>query len=183
MLPFAKAHQNCPNEDNLVQLAYKGRGIQMPKGEGKVVAQNKKANHDYFIEETYEAGIVLQGTEIKAIRAGRVNLKESYARVHNGEVFLYGMHISPYEQGNRYNHEPLRTRKLLLHKKQINQLIGDTKEIGYALVPLKLYMKNGFAKVLIGLGKGKKNYDKRETLKRKEANRSIERALRDRQKM
>lgn len=158
-------------------------GREMPKGEGKVVAQNKKANHDYFIEETYEAGIVLQGTEIKAIRGGRVNLKESYARVHNGEVFIYGMHISPYEQGNRYNHEPLRTRKLLLHKKQINKLIGDTKEIGYALVPLKLYMKNGFAKVLIGLGKGKKNYDKRETLKKKEANRNIERALRDRQKM
>lgn len=158
-----------------------GRG--MPKGEGKLVAQNKKANHDYFIEETYEAGIVLQGTEIKAIRAGRVNLKESYARIINGEVFLLGMHISPYEQGNRYNHDPLRTRKLLLHRKQINKLIGDTKEAGYALVPLKLYFKNGYAKVLIGLGKGKKNYDKRETLKRKEANRSIERALRERQKM
>jgi SsrA-binding protein len=158
-------------------------GRDMPKGEGKLVAQNKKANHDYFIEETYEAGIVLQGTEIKAIRAGRVNLKESYARIINGEVFLLGMHISPYEQGNRYNHDPLRTRKLLLHRKQINKLIGDTKEAGYALVPLKLYFKNGYAKVLIGLGKGKKNYDKRETLKRKEANRSIERALRERQKM
>jgi SsrA-binding protein len=155
----------------------------MPKGEGKVVAQNKKANHDYFIEDTYEAGIVLQGTEIKAIRGGRVQLKDSYARVHNGEMFLYNMHISPYEQGNRYNHEPLRTRKLLLHKRQIAQLIGETKEAGYALVPLKLYLKNGFAKVLIGLGKGKKNYDKRETLKKKEAGRDIERAFRERQKM
>lgn len=155
----------------------------MPKGLGKVIAQNKKANHDYFIEETYEAGIVLQGTEIKAIRAGRVNMKDSYARIINGEVFLVGMHISPYEQGNRYNHDPLRTRKLLLHKKQIDKLIGETKEVGYALVPLKMYLKNGFAKVLIGLAKGKKNYDKRETLKKKEAKREVERAFRDRQKM
>lgn len=155
----------------------------MPKGEGKVVAQNKKAYHDYFIEETYEAGIVLQGTEIKSIRAGRVNLKDSYARIHNGEMFLYSMHVSPYEQGNRYNHDPLRTRKLLLHKKQINTLIGETKEAGYALVPLKVYLKNGFAKVLIGLAKGKKKYDKREDLKQKEAKREIERAFRERQKM
>jgi SsrA-binding protein len=155
----------------------------MPKGLGKVIAQNKKANHDYFIEETYEAGIVLQGTEIKAIRAGRVNMKDSYARIINGEVFLVGMHISPYEQGNRYNHDPLRTRKLLLHKKQIDKLIGETKEVGYALVPLKMYLKNGFAKVLIGLAKGKKNYDKRETLKKKEAKREMERAFRDQQKM
>ena len=155
----------------------------MPKGEGKVVAQNKKANHDFFIEETYEAGIVLLGTEIKAIRGGRVQLKDSYARIQNGEMFLHNMHISPYEQGNQFNHEPLRVRKLLLHKRQIAQLIGETKETGYALVPLKLYLKNGFAKVLIGLGKGKKNYDKRETLKKKEAGRDIERAFRERQKM
>jgi SsrA-binding protein len=128
----------------------------MPKGSGKVVAQNKKANHDYSIEETYETGIVLQGTEIKAIRAGRVNLKDAFARVQQGEVFLHNMHISPYEQGNRYNHEPLRTRKLLLHRKEISKLIGLTKEEGYALVPLKVYLKNGFAKVLLGLGKGKK---------------------------
>ncbi|MCQ6275672.1 SsrA-binding protein SmpB [Bacillus sp. V3B] len=155
----------------------------MPKGAGKVIAQNKKANHDYFIEETYEAGIVLQGTEIKAIRAGRVNMRDSYARIINGEVFLVGMHISPYEQGNRYNHDPLRTRKLLLHKKQIDKLIGETKEVGYALIPLKIYLKNGFAKALIGLAKGKKNYDKRESLKKKEAKREMERAFRDRQKM
>ncbi|MFB6468639.1 SsrA-binding protein SmpB [Cytobacillus sp. Hz8] len=154
----------------------------MPKGTGKMIAQNKKAYHDFFIEDTYEAGIVLQGTEIKSIRAGKVNLKDSYARIHNGEVFLYSMHISPYEQGNRYNHDPLRTRKLLLHNREIAKLIGDTKEIGYSLVPLKLYLKNGYAKILLGLAKGKKKYDKREDLKRKEAKRDIERAFRERQK-
>lgn len=155
----------------------------MPKGEGKVVAQNKKAYHDYYIEETYEAGMVLQGTEIKSIRAGKVNLKDSYARIQNGEMFLLNMHVSPYEQGNRYNHDPLRQRKLLLHKREINKLFGETREAGYALVPLKIYLKNGFAKVLIGLAKGKKNYDKREVLKQKEAKRDIERAFRERQKM
>lgn len=155
----------------------------MPKGVGKTIAQNKKAYHDYFIEETFEAGLVLQGTEIKAIRAGRVNLKDSYAQIKNGEMFLFGMHISPYEQGNRYNHDPLRTRKLLLHRKEINKLIGETKEQGYSIVPVKLYLKNGYAKVLIGLAKGKKKYDKREDLKKKEAKRDIERAFRDRQKM
>lgn len=155
----------------------------MPKGEGKVVSQNKKAYHDYFIEETYEAGLVLQGTEIKSIRAGKCNLKDSYARIQNGEAWLYSMHVSPYEQGNRYNHDPLRPRKLLLHNKEIAKLYGETKEAGMALVPLKVYLKNGFAKVLIGLAKGKKNYDKRETLKKKEANREIERAFRDRQKI
>lgn len=104
----------------------------MPKGSGKVLSQNKKANHDYFIEETYETGIVLQGTEIKSIRAGRVNMKDSFAKIERGEVFLHNMHISPYEQGNRYNHDPLRTRKLLMHRKEINKLIGLTKEKGYS---------------------------------------------------
>ncbi|MFJ7977570.1 SsrA-binding protein SmpB [Peribacillus sp. JNUCC 23] len=155
----------------------------MPKGTGKQLAQNKKAYHDYFIEETFEAGIVLQGTEIKAIRAGKANLKDSFAKIERGELYLHNMHVSPYEQGNRYNHDPLRTRKLLLHRKEINKLIGETKETGYTIVPLKVYLKNGFAKVLIGLGKGKKQYDKREDLKRKEAKRDIERAFRDRQKM
>jgi SsrA-binding protein len=156
-------------------------GVHMPKGESKTVAQNKKANHDYFIEETFEAGIVLQGTEIKSIRAGRVNLKDSFARIQKGEVFIYNMHISQYEQGNRYNHDPLRTRKLLLHRKQINKLIGETKEQGYSLVPLKMYIKDGFAKVLLGLGRGKKKYDKREDLKKKEAKREIERVFKARQ--
>lgn len=152
----------------------------MPKGSGKVVAQNKKANHDFFIEETIEAGIVLQGTEIKSIRNGRVNMKDSFARVSNGEVFLHNLHISPYEQGNIHNHEPTRMRKLLLHKKQIAKLIGETQQAGYSLVPIKMYVKDGYAKVLIGLGKGKKKYDKREDLKRKQMNRDVARALKDR---
>lgn len=155
----------------------------MPRGEGKLIAQNKKARHDFSIEETYETGIVLQGTEIKSLRAGRANLKDSFARIHNAEVFLYNLHISPYEQGNRYNHDPLRTRKLLLHKKEIAKLIGITKEPGYSLIPLKIYMKNGFAKVLLGLGKGKRQYDKREDLKQKQAKRDVDRALKDRQKI
>lgn len=150
--------------------------------EGKVVAKNKKATHDYFIEETYEAGIVLTGTEIKSIRAGKANIKDAYARIKNGEIYLWNAHISPYEQGNRYNHDPLRTRKLLLQKKQIAKLIGTTKEQGYTLVPLKIYIKNGFAKLLIGVGKGKKNYDKRHALKEKDAKRQIEKAFRERQK-
>lgn len=143
----------------------------MPKGDGKLVAQNKKARHDYAIEETFEAGIVLQGTEIKSVRNARVNLKDSYARIDKGEIFLHNMHISPYEQGNRYNHDPLRTRKLLLHKKQISRLIGETKESGYSIVPLKMYIKDGYAKVLIGVARGKKKYDKRQDLKQKEAKR------------
>lgn len=155
----------------------------MPKGVGKQLAQNKKAYHDYFIEETFEAGIVLNGTEIKSIRKGKANLKDSFAKIERGELYLHNMHVSPYEQGNRYNHDPLRTRKLLLHRKEINKLIGETKEVGYTIVPLKLYLKNGYCKVLIGLGKGKKQYDKREDLKKKEAKRDIERAFRDRQKM
>ncbi|HDU7276501.1 TPA: SsrA-binding protein SmpB [Listeria monocytogenes] len=153
----------------------------MPKGDGKLVAQNKKARHDYAIEETFEAGIVLQGTEIKSVRNARVNLKDSYARIDKGEIFLHNMHISPYEQGNRYNHDPLRTRKLLLHKKQISRLIGETKESGYSIVPLKMYIKDGYAKVLIGVARGKKKYDKRKDLKQKEAKRDIERAFKERQ--
>ncbi|EAE2446113.1 SsrA-binding protein SmpB [Listeria monocytogenes] len=153
----------------------------MPKGDGKLVAQNKKARHDYAIEETFEAGIVLQGTEIKSVRNARVNLKDSYARIDKGEIFLHNMHISPYEQGNRYNHDPLRTRKLLLHKKQISRLIGETKESGYSIVPLKMYIKGGYAKVLIGVARGKKKYDKRQDLKQKEAKRDIERAFKERQ--
>lgn len=144
----------------------------MPKGQGKTIAQNKKANHDYAIEETFEAGIVLKGTEIKSIRNGRVNLKDSHARIdRNGEVQLINMHISEYEQGNRYNHDPTRSRKLLLHRKQIDRLIGLIQQQGYALVPLKLYIKNGYAKILLGLGKGKKKYDKREDLKKKQMKR------------
>jgi len=154
----------------------------MAKGIGKVVAQNKKARHDFHIEETYEAGIVLQGTEIKSIRAGKVSIKDSFARIENGEVFLYNMHISPYEQGNRYNHDPLRTRKLLLHRREISKLIGASKEQGYSLVPLKLYLKDGFAKIQLALAKGKKLYDKRENIKQRDAQREIEKAFREKQK-
>lgn len=149
----------------------------MAKGTGKVLAQNKKANHDYFIEETYEAGMVLQGTEIKSIRAGKVQLKDSFVQIRNGEAWISNMHISPYDQGNRFNHDPLRFRKLLLHKKQISELLGLTKQEGYTIVPLKMYIKDGYAKLLIGLGKGKKNYDKRDDLKKKEAKREMERVF------
>ncbi|SFM21513.1 SsrA-binding protein [Gracilibacillus orientalis] len=152
----------------------------MGKSYGRVIAQNKKANHDYFIEETFEAGLVLQGTEIKSIRAGRVNLKDSFATIRQGEAYVNNMHISAYEQGNRYNHEPTRPRKLLLHRKQIDRLIGESQRTGYSIIPLKVYIKNGFAKVLIGLGKGKKKYDKREDLKQKQAKRDMDRAIKDR---
>jgi SsrA-binding protein len=149
----------------------------------KVVAQNKKARHDYHIEETFETGLVLTGTEIKSIRTGKANLKESFARIQNGEVFLHNMHVSPYEQGNQFNHEPLRTRKLLMNRKEINKLIGITKEKGYSLVPLSMYLKRGFAKLELALARGKKNYDKRETLKKKDAQREIERGFRENQKV
>lgn len=150
------------------------------KHDDKVLAQNKKASHDYFIEDTMEAGLVLQGTEIKSIRNGRVQLKDAFIRIRNNEAWISNMHISPYEQGNRFNHDPLRVRKLLLHKKQISELIGKTKRDGYTIVPLKMYIKNGYAKVLIGLGKGKKDYDKRSDMKKKEAKREIERAFKAR---
>lgn len=152
----------------------------MAKGQGRVLAQNKKANFEYAIEETMEAGIVLQGTEIKSIRAGRVNLKDSFARIDRGEVRIINMHISPYEQGKRFNHDPTRTRKLLLHRKQIDKLIGQTQQQGYSLVPIKMYIKDGFAKILLGVGKGKKKYDKREDLKQKQMKRDVDRAMRDR---
>jgi len=144
----------------------------------KSVAQNKKAFHDYFIEETLEVGIVLTGTEVKSIRAGRVNLRDSYAIVENNELFLVGAHISPYEQGNIFNHDPIRTRKLLAHASEIRRLYGKAQMAGYTLVPTRLYFKDGRAKVEIGLAKGKALYDKRQTLAKKEADRDMERAFR-----
>ena len=152
----------------------------MAKGQGKVLAQNKKANHDYFIEETIEAGMVLTGTEIKSVRASKVQLKDSYVRVYQGEAWICNMHISPFEQGNRFNHDPLRERKLLLHKKQIGELVGSVKRDGYTIVPLKMYIKDGYAKLLIGLAKGKKDYDKRDDMSKKEAKREVERAFKER---
>ncbi|HWR42512.1 SsrA-binding protein SmpB [Sporomusa sp.] len=148
----------------------------------KIATENRKARHDYHIHETYEAGIALTGTEVKSLRAGKANLKDSYARIDNAELMLHNMHISPYEQGNRFNHEPLRTRKLLMHRYEINKLIGKTKEKGYTLVPLKLYFTRGKVKVELGLASGKHTYDKRQDLAEKDAKRDMERALRDRQK-
>lgn len=145
---------------------------------GKLIANNKKATHDYFIEDTYEAGIVLTGTEIKSVRAGKVSIKESYAQVKNGEVILYSMNISPYEQGNRFNVDSLRPRKLLLHKKEIRKLIGLTTQDGLTLVPLKVYINaKGLAKVLLAVARGKKNYDKRESIAKRDDNRRMERAI------
>jgi SsrA-binding protein len=148
----------------------------------KIVAENRKAFHDYFIEDRVEAGIILTGTEIKSIRNGKINLKDSYARINNGEVWVYQMHISPFEQGNRYNHEPLRPRKLLLHRSEINKLVGKIQQQGLTLLPIKVYLKNGMAKVELAVGQGKKNYDKRQALAEREGKRDIERALRDRNK-
>ncbi|ERJ13321.1 SsrA-binding protein SmpB [Haloplasma contractile] len=154
----------------------------MPKGLGKIVAQNKKAYHNYFIEEKYEAGLVLQGTEIKSIRSGKVSMNDAYAGIHQGEAYLSNLHISQYEFGTKSNHDPTRRRKLLLHNYEIKKLIGKIQQGGYTLVPTKVYLKNGYAKVQIALAKGKKLHDKRQTLKRKDANRQIERAMKDRYK-
>ena len=144
----------------------------------KVIAQNRKARHDYFIEESYEAGMVLQGTEVKALREGRVNLKDGYARIRDGEVFLMDIHISPYAFGNRFNHDPLRPRKLLLHDREINRLQGKVREKGFSLIPLSIYFSHGRAKVSLALAKGKKLYDKRESLKRKAMAKEVERTRR-----
>ena len=141
----------------------------------KLICQNKKAFHNYFIEETYQAGISLLGSEVKSLRDGRGNLGDSYGNIKRGEVFMVDVHISPYPQANRLNHDPLRTRKLLLHKKEIKRLTGKVEQRGYTLVPLKLYFLNGKVKVELGLAKGKKLYDKRETLKKKTMEREIER--------
>lgn len=144
----------------------------------RTVAQNKKAYHDYFVEETYEAGIELYGTEVKSIREGRVNLKDSWCHIKDGEIFAYGMHISPYEKGNIFNRDPLRPKKLLMHKREINKLFGLMKQQGYAIIPLSVYFVRGRAKLKIGLCKGKKLYDKREDAAKKAANRDIERSMR-----
>lgn len=147
-------------------------------GGRKIICVNKRARFDYAIDDVYEAGLVLQGTEVKSLREGRVNLQEAYADVRNGEVYLINAHIDQYEQGNRFNHETDRPRKLLLHKQEIRRLIGKTKERGLSLIPTRMYFTQGKAKIEIGVGKGKKNYDKRQDLKRRSAQRDIERAMR-----
>ncbi|MEE0796795.1 MAG: SsrA-binding protein SmpB [Anaerovoracaceae bacterium] len=153
----------------------------MPKKQRKLVAGNKKARHDYFIEDTYEAGIALTGTEIKSVRQGKVSLKESYAKIEKGEVFIYGMNISPYEQGNRFNVDPLRPRKLLLHKQEIRKLIGYTTVKGMTIVPLSMYInEDGRAKVELAAARGKKLYDKRETIAKRDAARDIDRRMKER---
>ncbi|MDR3568349.1 MAG: SsrA-binding protein SmpB [Syntrophobacteraceae bacterium] len=157
----------------------------MPKADSqteriKLIAQNKKAYHDFEIGDKFEAGIVLLGTEVKSLREGRANLKDSYARVKRNEVFLFGLHISPYSHASYENHEPERVRKLLLHRAEIKKLVGKTQERGYSLVPLKVYFKEGKAKVEIALARGKKEYDKRESLKRKEGVREMDRLKKSR---
>ena len=149
----------------------------MAKEEMKLVANNKKAYHDYFIEEKYEAGIVLHGTEVKSMRMGKCSIKEAFIRIENGEVYAYGMHISPYEKGNIFNKDPLRPKKLLLHKQQIRKLIGSSAEQGYTLVPLQVYFKDGRAKIEIGLARGKKLYDKRQDIAKKDQMREAEKEL------
>ncbi|CCK20211.1 SsrA-binding protein SmpB [Pseudolactococcus laudensis] len=147
------------------------------KVKDNVVAQNKKAHYDYEITETFEAGIVLTGTEIKSVRQARINIRDGFARVRNGEVWLSNVHISPFDEGNIWNVDPTRSRKLLLHKKQIAKIEAEISQAGMSFVPLRVYIKDGFAKVLMGLAKGKKNYDKRETIKRKEQNRDVAKQL------
>jgi len=149
----------------------------------KTVAVNRRARHEYALDETFEAGIVLTGTEIKSIRAGRVNLAEAYARIEKGEAWLIGAHIAPYEQGNRNNHEPTRTRKLLLHRDQIAELVGRTQAKGFTLVPLKLYIRSGLAKLELGVGRGKKTYDKRRAIAERDARRDLARATKERIKL
>ena len=148
----------------------------------KPIASNRKAFHDFFIEETFEAGIELKGTEVKSLRAGRVNIKDSYCVINDEEAFIVGLHISPYEQGNIHNVDPDRTRRLLLHKREIRSLIGKTREKGLTLVPTKLYFRNRRVKLEFGLAKGKKLYDKRRTMAEKDANREMERGFREKQK-
>lgn len=149
----------------------------MAKEEMKLAANNKKAYHDYFIEEKYEAGLVLHGTEVKSLRMGKCSIKEAFIRIENGEVYIYGMHISPYEKGNIFNKDPLRIKKLLLHKQQIRKLIGNSSEKGYTIVPLQVYFKDGRAKIEIGLAKGKKLYDKRQDIAKKDQKREAEKEM------
>ena len=149
----------------------------MAKQPKKLIANNKKVYHDYFLEETFEAGIALAGTEVKSMRMGKCSIKESFIHIENGEVILYGMHISPYEKGNIFNKDPLRVRKLLLHKSQIQKLIGNSAEKGYTIVPLQVYFSNGRAKIEIGLAKGKKLYDKRQDIAKKDQKREAEKEL------
>ena len=152
----------------------------MAKTEGKIIADNRKARHDYFVIETYEAGVELFGTEVKSLRAGGCNLKDSYCDIDDGELFALGVHISPYEQGNIFNKDPLRPKKLLMHKREIMKLTGLVSREGYTLVPLSLYFKGSYVKMAVGLCKGKKLYDKRDSMAKRDADRDIEKAMKNR---
>ena len=167
----------CDLTIQIVMVVERSRSMSV----GKMIANNKKAYYEYFIEDKFEAGIVLAGTEVKSIRMGKVNIKESYAQVKDGEVFIHGMHISPYEMGNRFNRDPLRVRKLLLHKREISRLIGYIQQKGLTLVPLKIYINpKGLVKVEIGVGRGKKMHDKRDSIAKRDSERRIAQALKDR---
>ena len=163
----------------MVQIVHKSgkEDTGMAKEARKLIANNKKVYHDYFLEETFEAGIALAGTEVKSMRMGKCSIKEAFVRIEDGEVFVYGMHVSPYEKGNIFNKDPLRVKKLLLHKYEINKLLGKIKEKGYTLVPLQVYFKDGKVKVEIGLARGKKLYDKREAIAKKDQRREAEKSV------
>lgn len=151
----------------------------MAKADKKLIANNKKAYHDYFLEERYEAGIALHGTEVKSLRMGKCSIKEAFIRIENGEVIVYGMHISPYEKGNIFNKDPLRPKRLLLHRREINKLIGLSQQDGYTLIPLKIYFKGSYLKLLIGVCRGKKDYDKRASIAERESKRRMDRAVKE----
>jgi SsrA-binding protein len=153
------------------------------RSEGRSIAENRKARHDYHIEDTFEAGLVLTGTEVKSLRAGKANLRDAHAEVRGGELFLVGSHISAYEQGNRFNHEPLRLRKLLMHKNEIRRLGAQVAEKGYTLIPLRLYWHDGRAKVELALARGKRQYDKRDVIAKRDSEREMERALRGKREL
>lgn len=173
----------CPtNRVNFIKRFYESgkAGASKMSDNIKIIARNKKARHDYFVEETLEAGIELVGTEVKSIRGGKVNIKDSFARVDRGELYLYNMHISPYEKGNIYNKDPVRTRKLLVHKREIRRLIGYTQQKGLTLVPLTVYITRGLVKIELAIARGKKSYDKRDAMAERDAQRRIERAVKER---
>ncbi len=174
-MPAESADGSFPGIPRHMPVQEQEKGMAQKKETQKLIANHKKAYHDYFIEESYEAGIALHGTEVKSMRMGKCSVKESFIRIENGEIFVYGMHVSPYEKGNIFNKDPLRVKKLLMHKYEINKLAGKVAEKGYTLVPLQVYFKDGKVKVEIGLARGKKLYDKRQDIAKKDQRREMER--------
>lgn len=174
-MPAESADGSFPGIPRHMPVQEQEKGMAQKKETQKLIANHKKAYHDYFIEESYEAGIALHGTEVKSMRMGKCSVKESFIRIENGEIFVYGMHVSPYEKGNIFNKDPLRPRKLLMHKYEINKIAGKMKEKGYTIVPLQVYFKGSLVKVEIALAKGKKLYDKRQDIAKKDMRRESER--------